>query len=40
MKDRALTTFGTVNADVLVDKDPSFKPYNFCSIIRNSQWKS
>jgi HD superfamily phosphodiesterase len=40
MKGRAITTFGTVNADVLVDKDPSFKPYNFCSIIRNSQWKS
>jgi len=40
MKERAITTFGTVNADVLVDKDPSFKPYNFCSIIRNSQWKA
>jgi hypothetical protein len=40
MKDRPKTTFGTVNADVLVDKDPSFKPYNFCSIIRHSQWKS
>ena len=40
MKRRAITTFGTVNADVLVDKDPSFKPYNFCSIIRNSQWKA
>src|SRR5271157_6099587 len=30
------TTFGTVNADVLADKDPSFKRRNFCSVIRES----
>jgi HD domain len=33
------TTFGTVNADVLADKDPKFQRMNFCSIIRGSQWK-
>src|SRR6201998_2695074 len=27
---RPKTTFGTVNADVLADKDPSFQPENFC----------
>jgi hypothetical protein len=35
---RPETTFGTVNADVLADKDPSFKPINFCSVIRQSRW--
>jgi len=37
-KDKPATTFGTVNSDVIVDKDPSFKPMNFCSVIRDSQW--
>jgi HD domain len=32
------TTFGTVNADVLADKDPSFRPENFCRVIRTSAW--
>jgi hypothetical protein len=32
------TTFGTVNADVLADKDPSFRPENFCRVIRASGW--
>jgi HD domain len=32
------TTFGTVNADVLADKDPSFRPGNFCRVIRASSW--
>ncbi len=32
------TTFGNVNADVLADKDPSFKRTNFCSVIRGSAW--
>lgn len=39
-KDRPDTTFGTVNADVLVDKDPTFKPLNFVDIIRTSPWVS
>src|SRR6202048_1711261 len=33
------TTFGNVKADVPGDKDPRFKPLNFCSVIRGSQWK-
>lgn len=32
------TTFGTVNADVLADKDPSFRAENFCRLIRASAW--
>jgi hypothetical protein len=40
MKARPLTTFGTVNADVLELRDPSFKRQNFCTIIRNSDWQS
>jgi hypothetical protein len=32
------TTFGTVNADVLAGKDPSFRPENFCRVIRASAW--
>ena len=32
------TTFGNVKADVLADKDPSFRRRNFCSVIRTSAW--
>jgi len=32
------TTFGNVKADVLADKDPSFRPANFCRVIRASAW--
>lgn len=32
------TTFGNVKADVLADKDPGFRPINFCSVIRASAW--
>ena len=32
------TTFGTVNADVLADTDSSFRPENFCRVIRASAW--
>lgn len=38
MKHRPETTFGTVNDDVLADKDPRFARDNFCSIIRGSTW--
>lgn len=38
MKHRPETTFGTVNDDVLADKDPRFVRDNFCSIIRGSAW--
>jgi hypothetical protein len=37
-KHRPDTTFGNVNGDVIADKEPKFKPVNFCSIIRNSSW--
>jgi HD domain-containing protein len=32
------TTFGNVKADVLADKDRSFRPENFCRVIRASAW--
>ena len=32
------TTFGNVKADVLADKEPAFRPMNFCSVIRQSAW--
>jgi hypothetical protein len=38
MRHRPETTFGTVKADVLADKDPSFQPENFCRVIRASAW--
>ena len=38
MKHRPDTTFGTVNDDVLADKEPAFKRINFCSVIRGSAW--
>ena len=34
------TTFGNVKADVLADKNPGFHRINFCSVIRNSPWRS
>jgi hypothetical protein len=34
------TTFGNVKRDVLADKDPNFRPGNFCSVIRSSAWAS
>jgi hypothetical protein len=40
MKHRPETTYGTVNADVLADKDPDFERGNFCSVIRGSRWPS
>ncbi len=32
------TTFGNVNTDVILDKEPTFHPLNFCSVIRGSAW--
>ena len=32
------TTFGNVKADVIADKEATFKPGNFCSAIRHSRW--
>ena len=39
IKHKPETTFGNVKADVLADKDVKFKRMNFCSVIRDSQWK-
>src|SRR6201997_2050618 len=39
MKHRPDSTFGNVKADVLADKDPSFRPENFCRVIRGSAWQ-
>lgn len=38
IKSKPETTFGNVKADVLADKDPTFKRGNFCSVIRESAW--
>jgi HD superfamily phosphodiesterase len=38
-KHKPQTTFGTINADVLADKDPQFRRGNLCSAIRGSRWK-
>jgi hypothetical protein len=37
---KPLSTFGTVNADVLALKDPTYQRLNFCSIIRGNDWPS
>jgi hypothetical protein len=37
-KHRPDTTFGTVNDDVIADKEPHFHRGNFCSVIRCSAW--
>ena len=39
IKDKPVTTFGNVKADVLADKNPRFQRINFCSVIRGSEWK-
>jgi hypothetical protein len=39
IKHKPQTTFGNVKADVLADKDPTFRRANFCSVIRNSLWQ-
>ena len=39
IKHKPDTTFGNVKADVLADKDPSFRPGNFCRVIRASAWR-
>jgi hypothetical protein len=38
IKHKPDTTFGNVKADVLADKDPTFKRGNFCAVIRGSAW--
>jgi HD superfamily phosphodiesterase len=38
IKHKPETTFGNVKTDVLADKDPVFRPINFCKVIRGSAW--
>jgi len=38
IKHKPETTFGNVKADVLADKDSTFKRGNFCHVIRGSAW--
>jgi HD domain len=38
IKHKPYTTFGNVKADVLADKDVTFRRGNFCSVIRASAW--
>jgi hypothetical protein len=38
MRHRPNSTFGTVNADVLALKDPSYRRVNFCDVILHSHW--
>jgi HD superfamily phosphodiesterase len=38
IKNKPDTTFGNVKADVLADKDASFRRGNFCEVIRCSHW--
>jgi hypothetical protein len=40
IKHKPDTTFGNVKADVVADKDAHFQRGNFCSVIRNSRWRS
>jgi hypothetical protein len=40
IRHKPATTFGNVKADVLADKDPDFRPTNFCSVIRGSAWRA
>ncbi len=40
IKHKPDTTFGNVKADVLAEKDPTFRRGNFCSVIRGSAWPS
>jgi hypothetical protein len=40
IKHKPETTFGNVKADVLADKDASFRRENFCRVIRGSAWLS
>jgi hypothetical protein len=37
-REKPATTFGSVNADVIADKEPDSKRMNFCAVIRESAW--
>jgi HD superfamily phosphodiesterase len=39
IKHKPETAYGTINADVLADKDPHYQRVDFCSVIRRSRWR-
>jgi hypothetical protein len=39
IKHKPETTFGTINADVMAEKDPHFRRGNVCTAIRESRWR-
>jgi hypothetical protein len=39
MKHRPETTYGTINADILAARDPSFRRIDVCSRILHSRWR-
>ena len=39
IKHKPETAFGTINADVLAEKDPHYQRGNYCSVIRGSRWR-
>jgi hypothetical protein len=39
IKHKPETAYGTINADVLADKDPHFRRGDFCSVLRASRWR-
>ncbi len=40
IRHKPATSFGNVKADVIADRDPDYRPGNFCQVIRGSEWKS
>ena len=38
IKHKPCSTVGNVKGDVIADKQPGFKPGNFCQVIRQSRW--
>jgi HD domain len=39
-KHKPHSTYATINADILAEKDPSFQRVNVCSRIRHSPWRN
>ena len=39
IKHKPETAYGTINADVLAEKDPHYHRGNYCSAIRASRWR-
>jgi hypothetical protein len=39
IKHKPETSLGNLNADIVAEKDPHFRPVNFCTVIRESRWR-